>query len=331
MAKQIYIALLFLSSVFCHQKDEECFSDNLVLSEPPSTQYRDQAILDIKHVYNSGGIDDVKMEKRITLDKGETKTITMYAKGYSKFNPRELFLHNNGGTVMAAMGVMVYYYNSVLVESSTTWLCWNTTLAPGGFDLETFSTRQDYRHGEFTFLRDNVEISRVRDDEIVGEEQDKQCWDMLGVETNGETSKLVSVNITHLRITSSNAGSWTTVKENKTVILQEGVKKVLQFEYSSHIDTWFEDHNPRNLTLLFKDSLVYAAMAGQITSATYDSYNHRWIYRDSWKCNETSLVIPVGKSETFQLPFFQHTQVGNLFTRFKDTLELSLSSTGFPT
>merc|ERR1719320_2212419 len=54
---------------------------------------------------------------------------------------------------------MVYYYNSVLVESSTTWTCWNTTLAPGGFGLETFSTRQDYRHGEFSFLRDNGETS----------------------------------------------------------------------------------------------------------------------------------------------------------------------------
>ena len=69
------------------------------------------------------------------------------------------------------------------------------------------------------------------------------------------------------------ADQWESVRENMTVSLAQGEKKIIQTNYSTHAVEDFGNHNPRNFTLLFSGNNLYVAMAYQYEYFYYDSYN----------------------------------------------------------
>ena len=271
MVRGLVILALLQFSV-CHPKDRECFP-----TEVESQISSDSEIsLDITHVYTvQYGSDPYaseteKSKSRITLRNGESKTLNLYAAGYSKFNPRELYVRNNNGQIQSAIGSMRYFYNSVLVQGTTDWKCLNSS--------GTFSTHSEYRHGKFTYLRDRVDVALVDEDELSGTGQDIQCFNKIKPNKKeiGKTKNNINVKIGVIRITSASTGIFTTVQENFTLSLAQGEEKMIQTSYHTYNVEEYGDHNPRNLTILYSGENIYAAMAFQSEYDYHDSYytNH---------------------------------------------------------
>ena len=277
--------MFLFNIVQSHLKDQECFPRRGETTIR-KLRARNFAILDIAHIYiNAGGIESTRKEERVILNQGENKTITFFAHGYSKFNPRELFLTNDNGNVKASMGLMDFFYNSVLVESKIDWTCWNSSLNSDSSASVIFSTNGEYRHEKFSYLRDRVEIMRLSNDVLLGDEQDKQCFEMMFPEMKNanamKSAKTLFLNISHLHTVSNTGGSWTTVKQNQTVTIQDGVKQVMEFTYYPRNEAEYGDHNPRNLTILYQNSQVYLGMARQ---KEYDFYWNHWTHEVSFLC-----------------------------------------------
>ena len=74
------------------------------------------------------------------------------------------------------MASMSYFYNSVLVESTTDWECWNSS---SSYNSLIFSSHGTYRHGQFSYLRDRVELVVRVEDELTGPSQDLQCFNNI--------------------------------------------------------------------------------------------------------------------------------------------------------
>ena len=249
-----FLLAVFIKFCLCHSKDQECFP--VVKSQSSDDS---KLSIDITHTHTDRfGFPTVKSEKRITLSGGESTTVSLYAESYSKFNPREIYVKNNNGRIEKAMASMSYFYNSVLVDSTTDWNCWNSS---NDFDSNIFSTYGTYRHEEIYFDYDVVDLVVVEEGELSGTDQDIQCFNKIKPNDKGtrKTEDKISVKV---GITQK-ADQWESVNENLTVSLAQGEKKVIQTNYSLYNEPEFGNHNPRNLTLLFSGDNLYAAMAFQ--------------------------------------------------------------------
>ena len=223
--------------------------------------------IDITHTHiDRFGVATVKSEKRITLSDGDSTIVNLYAASYSKFNPRELYVRNNNGRIERAMASMRYFYNSVLVESTTEWDCLNNSTVISN----EFSSYGTYRHGEIYFDHDRFDLEVVDDEELHDPDQDIQCFNKIKPNEEGTKDSKDTISV-KLGITQK-ADQWESVKENLTVSLAQGEKKTIQTNYSTHAVEDFGNHNPRNLTLFFSGDYLYVAMAYQYEYFYYDSY-----------------------------------------------------------
>ena len=175
-------------------------------------------------------------------------------------------MRNNNGRIEKAMASMSYFYNSVLVDSTTAdWSCWSSS---NNFDSNIFSTYGTYRHGEVYSDYDVVDLVVVEEDELSGPDKDIQCFNKIKPKDKVKTEDKISVKV---GITYK-VDQWENVNENLTVSLAQGEQKMIQTNYSTHDEAEFGNHNPRNLTLLYSGDNLYAAMAFQSEFTYMDVY-----------------------------------------------------------
>ena len=104
-------------------------------------------------------------------------------------------------------------------------------------------------------------------------------------------------------------------KEKSTVIdLTEGQTKTIALKYVSITNTiasseemkrQFKDENPRNLTMMFSDGILYVGMAKLKETAFHSG--KRWLYISSWKCVNTTMAVKTGSTDTrTRLDFFSY-------------------------
>ena len=124
------------------------------------------------------------------------------------------------------------------------------------------------------------------------------------------------VNITKMFYKKIGISKWCCkdVKEESTVIdLTEGQPKIIPLKYVSITDKIgapkelkrrFRDENPRNLSMMFSNGILYAGMA-KLEGTAYHT-GKQWLYDFSWECVNITLATKSRSVDTSRLNFFSY-------------------------
>ena len=289
-------------------------------TKPPATQAirpnaRNQAAaVDIKHIYRDNyGKEDTKTELRVTLRNGEETWVYFWTSFNSYANPRTLYIRFDGERVLASMARHSAFYNSVLVTTSRKWSCLNWSLKKGQRVWRAdFSTYSYYRRSSgFKYYRDMVDIRVLPDNIPLGPSKDLECFDKQFPSLKTSSKNRLRVNLTKMYYKQIGMSKWCCkdVKEESTVIdLTEGQTKTASLKYVSITDTIatsqqreamkrrFKDENPRNLTMMFSNGILYVGMA-KLKEKAYHT-GKQWMYDSSWECINVTMATKTGNTDT---------------------------------
>ena len=108
------------------------------------------------------------------------------------------------------------------------------------------------------------------------------------------------------------------VKEESTVIdFTEGKTKIISLKYVSITDTTgaskemkrqFKDENPRNLTMMFSNGVLYTGMTKLKENAYHTGKPQwQWLYSSSWECVNITMATKTRSVDTrIRLDFFSY-------------------------
>lgn len=237
---------------------------------------------------------------------------------YRENNPRSLYIRFDGERVLASMASLSVYYNSITVETSGKWSCLNLSLKKGQYGSGDFSTYSSYRPSSgFQVYRDNINIQVLPPNIPLGPSKDLECFHRQFCSLKASSKNTLRVNLTKMYYKQVGVSKWCckVSKEKSTVIdLTEGQTKTIALKYVSITNTiasseemkrQFKDENPRNLTMMFSDGILYVGMAKLKETAFHSG--KRWLYISSWKCVNTTMAVKTGSTDTrTRLDFFSY-------------------------
>lgn len=320
-------ALLTLQYARCspHEKDKGCAFNSTGLQSTSAgivgTQNaRNQfAAVDIKHIYvNDYGEEDTKKQLRVTLSKGEDKWIYFWTSFNREANPRTFYIRFDGEQVLASIASYSVFYNSITVTTSRKWSCLHWSLNKGQYGYGDFSSYSNYRRSSgFEFYTDKVDIRVLPDNIPLGPSKDLECFDKQFPSLKTATKNRLRVNITKMFYKKIGISKWCCkdVKEESTVIdLTEGQPKIISLKYvsitdkigaSKELKRRFRDENPRNLTMMFSNGILYAGMA-KLKETAYHT-GKQWFYDSSWECVNITIATKGRSVDTAsRLDFFSY-------------------------
>ena len=275
--------------------------------------------MDVKHIYvNDYGKENTKKQFRVTLSKGEDKWIYFWTSFNREANPRTLYILFDGEQVLASIASYSVFYNSITVTTSRKWSCLHWSLNKGQYGYGDFSSYSNYRRSSgFEFYTDKVDIRVLPDNIPLGPSKDLECFDEQFPSLKTATKNRLRVNITKMFYKKIGISKWCCkdVKEESTVIdLTEGQPKIISLKYvsitdkigaSKELKRRFRDENPRNLTMMFSNGILYTGMA-KLKETAYHT-GKQWFYDSSWECVNITIATKGRSVDTAsRLDFFSY-------------------------
>lgn len=213
------------------------------------------------------------------------------------------------------------FYNSITVSTSRTWSCLNWSLKKGQYGYGDFPSYSSYRRSSgFKYYTDRVDIRVLPDNIPLGPSKDLECFDKQFPLLKTFSKNRLRVNLTKMYYKRIGTSKWCCkdVKEESTVIdLTEGKTKIILLKYVSITDTIgaskemkrrFKDENPRNLTMMFSNGMLYAGMAKLNENAYHTGKPQwQWLYSSSWECVNITMATKTRSVDTrSRLDFFSY-------------------------
>lgn len=189
----------------------------------------------------------------------------------------------------------------------------------GQYGYGDFSSYSNYRRSSgFEFYTDKVDIRVLPDNIPLGPSKDLECFDKQFPSLKTATKNRLRVNITKMFYKKIGISKWCCkdVKEESTVIdLTEGQPKIISLKYVSITDKigaskelkrrFIRDENPRNLTMMFSNGILYAGMA-KLKETAYHT-GKQWFYDSSWECVNITIATKGRSVDTAsRLDFFSY-------------------------
>ena len=300
-----------------NDKDNSCFNfDNRGLvnsrSEGPAGSGSEYAIANLTHSkwLSVMGSPDQSEESvinktSILLESGQEKVIELNAEGeLGDGNPRELTIAFDGTLVDAAIGIHTMWDIPSRNITRDEWRCWNWSkpLLLGQWEWELTRTKfcanySEPENGTYLAVIDEVELKvqkHWRRPHFSGNE-DIDCFNSQI--PKGQAPKSVSSTPAPPSKVKVEVRHWHNLTTQ--VELTEGEVSVVHVYYDSRHPEIFQDQDPRNLSLLYGDDVVWVGLALlEEKQSGFSSYS-TW-----WTCdggNMARLSVPNG---TAKLPLY---------------------------